>query len=49
MKTLDDLTNEARKQARGRVTVTPKAAEAMAEAIRFWQTLRAGADKPVER
>jgi mRNA interferase HicA len=38
--TLDDLTNEARKQARESVIITRKAAEVLAEAIRFWRTSR---------
>jgi predicted RNase H-like HicB family nuclease len=38
--TLDDLTNEARKQARESVIITRKAAEVLAEAIRFWTTSR---------
>jgi hypothetical protein len=37
VKTLEDLTKEAREQARESVIVTRKAAEVIAEAIRYWQ------------
>jgi hypothetical protein len=37
MKTLEDLTREAREQPRESVIVRPKAARMIAEAIRHWQ------------
>jgi hypothetical protein len=40
VKTFDDLANEARKQARESVIITRKAAAVLAEAIRYWRSVR---------